>query len=145
MDVDTNEEEPTEKITVQAECRNVVIPFSTRLGPLLLIRLICAFYYGHFLKVGESVSRGVGNVVVWNGIHVRTAISGAYGFPAPDYEQSCWAEIDLKGVAVGLEELLLLLLEREGGRVTRVRLRAAEDRGAVLDRVFAHAPPHMFS
>lgn len=156
VDVDMDEDKPTtETITVKDEYRNAVIPFSTRLGPLLLIRLICAFYYGHFFKMGESASRGVENVVVWNGIHMRTAINGAYGFPAPDYEQSCWAEVDLKGIAVGLEELLLLL-DREGGRVAGVQPRAvvegerdtrasARRRGAVLGQVFSCAPPHLFS
>ncbi|KAF9291439.1 hypothetical protein BGZ88_006893, partial [Linnemannia elongata] len=80
-----NEHDPrvTATITIKEEWRHAIVPFSARLGPLLMIRLICAFYYGQFFRVGHSATRGVENVVVWNGIHMRTTLNGAYGFPAP--------------------------------------------------------------
>ncbi|KAI7818476.1 hypothetical protein BC939DRAFT_495935 [Gamsiella multidivaricata] len=98
---------PGSKVEVRADTRYAVVPFSARMGPLLMIRLICLFYYGHLFAVGRSVTRGVDNVVVWNGVHLRTAMTGAYGFPAPHFEKTCWEEINKKGIAKGLEELLL--------------------------------------
>ncbi|KAG0070232.1 60S ribosomal protein L24 [Linnemannia elongata] len=83
-----NEHDPriTATITIKEEWRHAIVPFSARLGPLLMIRLICAFSYGQFFRVGHSATRGVENVVVWNGIHMRTTLNGAYGFPAPTIE-----------------------------------------------------------
>lgn len=142
----------TATLTIKEEWRHAIIPFSARLGPLLMIRLICAFYYGQFFRVGHSVTRGVENVVVWNGIHMRTTLNGPYGFPAPTFERSCWTEVDLKGVAMGLEELLLLDAAGEGSLRSQLGDREEEDvrmverrRGAVLDKVFSRAPPHLFS
>ncbi|KAG0335865.1 hypothetical protein BG000_007159 [Podila horticola] len=94
-------------VTVPPDRRYAVVPVTAKLGPLLIIRLICLFYYGHMFRIGESVTRGIANVVVWNGVHLRTAMTGAYGFPAPEFELSCWQEINQKGVAMGLDELLL--------------------------------------
>lgn len=142
----------TATITIKEEWRQAIIPFSERLGPLLMIRLICAFYYGQFFRVGHSATRGVENVVVWNGIHMRTTLNGSYGFPAPTFERSCWKEVDLKSVAVGLEELLLLDAAGEGSLQSQLGEREEEDvrmverrRGAVLDKVFSRAPPHLFT
>lgn len=78
---------------------------------------------------------------------MRTTLNGAYEFPAPTFERSCWTEVDLKGVAVGLEELLLLDAAGEGslrpqlyGREKDVERRC----GAVLGSVFSRAPLHLF-
>ncbi|KAG0043352.1 putative E3 ubiquitin-protein ligase dtx2 [Gryganskiella cystojenkinii] len=95
------------EVWIKPENRYMVIPFTARLGPLLMIRTICLFYYGHLFKVGRSLTRDIDNVVTWNGVHMRTAMTGAYGFPAPVFEESCWDEINLKGVAMGLDDLLL--------------------------------------
>ncbi|KAG0346554.1 hypothetical protein BG004_001439 [Podila humilis] len=94
-------------VLVPPDRRYAVVPLSAKLGPLLMIRLICLFYYGHMFRVGESVTRGLNNVLVWNGVHLRTAMTGSYGFPAPEAELSCWEEINRKGVAMGLDELIL--------------------------------------
>ncbi|KAG9067354.1 60S ribosomal protein L24 [Linnemannia hyalina] len=145
-----NDPRVTATITIKEEWRHAIIPFSARLGPLLMIRLICAFYYGQFFRVGHSVTREVENVVVWNGIHMRTTLNGAYGFPAPTFERSCWTEVDMKGVAVGLEEILLLDAAGEGYLQTQQGERDEDDvrmverrRGAILDKVFSLASPHL--
>lgn len=101
-------------VTVPADRRYAVVPVSAKLGPLLMIRLICLFYYGHLFRVGESVTRGVANVVVWNGVHLRTGMTGAYGFPATEFETACWQEINQKGVAMGLDELVLSIPQEKG-------------------------------
>ncbi|KAF9180408.1 hypothetical protein BGZ51_006216 [Haplosporangium sp. Z 767] len=94
-------------ITVPRTTRNAIIPFTARLGPLILIRLICAFYYGHIFRVGQSLTTGKENVVVWNGIHLRTSFQGPYGFPAPNFERTCWEELNQKCIALGFETLIL--------------------------------------
>ncbi|KAF9360719.1 putative E3 ubiquitin-protein ligase dtx2 [Mortierella sp. NVP85] len=102
------------RIQVPGDVRYVVLPVSARLGPLLLIRLITLFYYGHMFRVGRSLTRGVDNVVVWNGVHLRTSMKGEFGFPAPNFERNCWEEINQKGVAMGLDELILSMLCADG-------------------------------
>ncbi|KAF9934451.1 putative E3 ubiquitin-protein ligase dtx2 [Mortierella alpina] len=94
-------------VTVKTDLRWAIVPFSGRLGPLLMIRLICLFYYGHLFRHGRSLSRNRDNVVVWNGVHLRTSMLGAHGYPAPNFEKNCWDEINQKGVALGLDELVL--------------------------------------
>ncbi|KAF9358743.1 putative E3 ubiquitin-protein ligase dtx2 [Mortierella sp. AD094] len=108
----------SDTITVNTDIRHAIIPFSARLGPLLMIRLICLFYYGHLFRVGQSLTRGSNNVVVWNGVHLRTSMTGEYGFPAPNFESNCWQEINQKGVAMGLEELVLNMPRPDGSTPT---------------------------
>lgn len=93
--------------TVKTDLRWAIVPFSGRLGPLLMIRLICIFYYGHLFRHGWSLTRNRDNCVVWNGVHLRTSMYGAHGYPAPNFEKNCWDEINQKGVAMGLDELVL--------------------------------------
>ncbi|KAF9930041.1 putative E3 ubiquitin-protein ligase dtx2 [Modicella reniformis] len=101
-------------IQIPADVRYAIVPVSARLGPLLMIRLITTFYYGHLFRVGHSLTRGVDNVVVWNGVHLRTSMTGQFGFPAPNFERNCWEEINQKGVAMGLDELVLSLPRADG-------------------------------
>ncbi|KAF9085528.1 hypothetical protein BGX23_009578 [Mortierella sp. AD031] len=103
---------------VPTDIRYAIVPFTSRLGPLLMIRILTLFYYGHLFKVGQSLTRGVNNVVVWNGVHLRTSMSGQYGFPAPNWESNCWQEINQKGVAMGLDELVLSVPAADG-RISR--------------------------
>ncbi|KAG0230943.1 putative E3 ubiquitin-protein ligase dtx2 [Actinomortierella wolfii] len=95
-------------IHVSGDSRYAIIPFSARLGPLLLIRMIVAFKFGHMFRVGRSLSRNVDNVITWNGIHCRTSLINAngFGFPQPEYEANAWQEIDQKHIAMSLTPLL---------------------------------------
>ncbi|KAF9910477.1 putative E3 ubiquitin-protein ligase dtx2 [Lobosporangium transversale] len=102
------------RTTIHTDIRYAIVPFSARLGPLLMIRLIALFYYGHLFRVGRSITRNVDNVVTWNGIHLRTSLTGQYGFPAPNFERNCWQEINQKGIAMGLEELVLGMPQSDG-------------------------------
>ncbi|KAG0198390.1 E3 ubiquitin-protein ligase dtx3l [Mortierella sp. GBA30] len=101
------------KRVIKTDLRYAIVPFSARLGPLLMIRLICLFYYGYLFRVGRSLTRNVDNVVVWNGVHMRTSMHGSHGFPAPNYERNCWDEINQKGIALGLDELVLNMPQLE--------------------------------
>ncbi|KAF9584045.1 putative E3 ubiquitin-protein ligase dtx2, partial [Lunasporangiospora selenospora] len=103
----TSSRSQRQTIAVQNDSRYAIIPFTARLGPLLLIRLITAYYYGHLFRNGTSITRNQDNVVVWNGIHLRTSFNGQHGYPAPNFEINCWQEIDQKGVAMGLDSLLI--------------------------------------
>lgn len=54
------------------------------MGRQLLRLLIQAFVKGHLFTVGNSVTSGLSNVVIWNGIHHKTNVTGGllhYGFP----------------------------------------------------------------
>ncbi|KAF9908210.1 hypothetical protein EC991_010136 [Linnemannia zychae] len=132
-------------VTIKEVWRQAIIPFSPRLGPLLLIRLICAFYYGHFFRVGESITRSIDNVVVWNGIHMRTALNGPYGFPAPFFEKECWREVDEKGIAVGLEGILLAANAGTAGGGAGQGSSGTQSQSTLLDRVFSPATALLFS
>ncbi|KAF9173796.1 putative E3 ubiquitin-protein ligase dtx2 [Mortierella sp. AD011] len=108
----------SDTITVNTDIRYAIVPFSARLGPLLMIRLICLFYYGHMFRIGQSLTRGSDNVVIWNGVHLRTSMTGEYGFPAPNFESNCWQEINQKGVAMGLEEHIVNMPRPDGSTPT---------------------------
>ncbi|KAG0295746.1 putative E3 ubiquitin-protein ligase dtx2 [Linnemannia gamsii] len=108
---------PNATKTIPTDIRYAVVPFTSRLGPLLMMRILTLFYYGHLFKVGQSLTRGVNNVVVWNGVHLRTSMSGHYGFPAPNWEINCWTEINQKGVGMGLDEIVLGVPTADG-RIT---------------------------
>ncbi|KAF9165271.1 hypothetical protein DFQ26_000374 [Actinomortierella ambigua] len=87
---------------VPGENRFAIIPFSARLGPMLLIRMIVAFKFGHMFRVGRSLSRNMDNVVTWNGIHCRTDLTNrfGFGFPQPSYEANAWDELNHKHIAM---------------------------------------------
>ncbi|KAI8597756.1 hypothetical protein EDD21DRAFT_384610 [Dissophora ornata] len=104
-------------VKIPMDVRHAILPFSARLGPLLMIRVINLFYYGHLFRVGQSLTRGVNNVVIWNGVHLRTSMMGQFGFPAPNFESNCWQEINNKGVAMGLDELMLSIPRPDGSLV----------------------------
>ncbi|VDD95885.1 unnamed protein product [Enterobius vermicularis] len=68
---------------------------------LRLLRL--AFRYRLIFTVGDSVTSGARNVVVWNNIHHKTSIyGGPYGYPDPEYLDRVKEEL----AAVGITEEL---------------------------------------
>ena len=49
--------------------------------------------------IGDSITTGMRNVIVWNGIHHKTTTGGGpYGFPDPTYYQRVRQELASKGV-----------------------------------------------
>jgi len=70
-------------------------------GRLLLQRLRYAFSHGLTFTVGQSLTSGENNVVVWASIHHKTSLTGGiddHGFPDPGYFFNCNEELDLLGV-----------------------------------------------
>ncbi|KAJ3027191.1 putative E3 ubiquitin-protein ligase dtx2 [Rhizophlyctis rosea] len=78
--------------------RLALVPFTEKYGNTILIRLIASFYYHHTFTVGTSLTTGRSNVVVWNGVHHRTEVKGAFGFPDVGWEGRVSEELDGKGV-----------------------------------------------
>ncbi|KAF9933128.1 putative E3 ubiquitin-protein ligase dtx2 [Linnemannia zychae] len=111
---------PNATRTIPTDVRYAIVPFTSRLGPLLMMRILTLFYYGHLFKVGQSLTRNIDNVVVWNGVHLRTSMLGQFGFPAPNWEYSCWLEINQKGVALGLDTIVVNI-PSANGRASRTR------------------------
>ena len=54
-------------------------------GNFILDRLINAFKLGYVFKIGDSITTGKKNTIVWNGIHHKTELSGIFGFPDDTY------------------------------------------------------------
>ena len=51
--------------------------------------------------VGHSITRGVDGVVIWNGIHAKTNLSGGashHGYPDPEYFKRVKEELKAKGI-----------------------------------------------
>ncbi|KAL8435515.1 hypothetical protein ACSSS7_002442 [Eimeria intestinalis] len=69
-------------------------------GRQLLKLLIQAFVKGHLFTVGQSVTSGRSNVVVWNGIHHKTSVSGGvlqYGYPDETFLSRLTEELRARG------------------------------------------------
>ena len=70
-------------------------------GKEVLLLLIKSFQRKHTFTVGDSVTTGRSNVVVWNSIHHKTNTSGgtaSYGYPDPTYLNRVKLELADKGV-----------------------------------------------
>ncbi|CAG8436585.1 14576_t:CDS:2 [Funneliformis caledonium] len=86
--------------------RTAICPIYHKWGPLLLIRMIAAFYYHHTFTVGTSLTTNMSDVIIWNGIHHKTTIDGGFGFPDSTYEERVSLELDGKGILLFLRDLM---------------------------------------
>ena len=80
--------------------RKSYIP-NTKNGRILLGLLKIAFDRRLTFTVGTSVTTGITDTIVWNGIHHKTNISGGptkYGYPDPKYFNRVLEELASKGV-----------------------------------------------
>ena len=80
--------------------RHAVLP-DTEDGRDVLRLLICSFYRRHTFRVGNSVTTGATDTVVWSGIHHKTALDGGatnFGFPDESYFQRVREELAARGV-----------------------------------------------
>jgi len=51
-----------------------------------IVRLLKeCFDKDHVFTIGTSVSRGLSNCIIWNGIHHKTSLTGPYGYPDDTY------------------------------------------------------------
>lgn len=70
-------------------------------GNEVLRLLEIAFDRGLLFTVGTSMTTGAQQVIVWNGVHHKTALSGGaavHGYPDPTYLQRVKEELAAKGV-----------------------------------------------
>ena len=82
--------------------RHAYLP-DTDEGKEVLLLLIKSFQRKHTFTVGDSVTTGRKNVVVWNSIHHKTSPSGgtlSFGFPDPTYFNRVKLELADKGVVL---------------------------------------------
>ena len=74
---------------------------NTKEGRILLGLLKIAFDRKLTFRIGTSVTTGVTDIIVWNGIHHKTSICGGptqYGYPDPTYFNRVLEELASKGV-----------------------------------------------
>eukprot|EP00386_Alphamonas_edax_P001220 GDKI01003540.1.p1 GENE.GDKI01003540.1~~GDKI01003540.1.p1 ORF type:complete len:499 (-),score=134.82 GDKI01003540.1:205-1701(-) len=100
--------------------RTAYIP-DTLQGRVMLKLLVKAFERGHTFTIGQSVTTGRENQVVWASIHHKTRMEGGevqHGWPDPSYFERLEAELRAKGVTADEDEGDLLVLqearERQG-------------------------------
>ena len=80
--------------------RRAYIP-KTQEGTQVLYLLQEAFRRRHTFVVGYSVTRGLDNLVVWNGIHHKTRTTGGssnFGYPDTTYFDRVTDELKQKGI-----------------------------------------------
>ncbi|MES1908189.1 MAG: hypothetical protein MHM6MM_001170 [Cercozoa sp. M6MM] len=86
-----SEEHPNPGLRYQGAHRYGYLP-DTPEGRKVLRMFKVAFRRRLFFKVGYSITRDIDNVVVWNGIHVKTNLHGGaanFGFPDATYVSFC--------------------------------------------------------
>uniref|UniRef100_A0A158PA62 E3 ubiquitin-protein ligase n=1 Tax=Angiostrongylus cantonensis TaxID=6313 RepID=A0A158PA62_ANGCA len=84
--------------------RRAYVP-GTPEGTEVLRLLKFAFERRLIFTVGDSVTTGARNVVVWNSIHHKTSVYGGpqkYGYPDPDYLNRVKEEISAMGITVDM-------------------------------------------
>jgi len=86
--------------------RTVYLP-DTSEGREVLFLLIRSFKRRLTFIVGDSVTTGRKNVVVWNSVHHKTNVNGGtayFGYPDPTYFNRVKLELADKGVVLGAED-----------------------------------------
>ena len=97
---------PENGASYHGEGRNAYLPMSPE-GDEILAMLVIAFERKLVFQVGFSPTRGVDNVVCWNGIHHKTSKSGgssSYGYPDETYLNRVRDELKQKNVFFDSEE-----------------------------------------
>lgn len=72
-------------------------------GILVVKKFINAFKKGLLFSIGDSVTRGTKNVIVYWAAHQKTAISGTYGYPDDDYIIRVQNELGCKSIMEGYD------------------------------------------
>ncbi len=88
---------PNPGVAYANDNRMALIPDSTQ-GRRLLKALQKAFRRRLMFTVGQSQTTGRDNVIVWNGIHMKTGFNGPYGFPCPGFFATLENELMLKHI-----------------------------------------------
>ena len=80
--------------------RQALLP-NTEEGREILRLFICAFYRRHTFRIGNSVTNGTTDTVVWAGIHHKSNPDGGptnFGYPDPTYFSRVREELAARGV-----------------------------------------------
>jgi len=93
-------EHPAPGCRYSGTVRRAYLPNTTE-GQAILKKLKIAFERRLTFTIGTSVTSGLSNQVVWNGIHHKTKTSGgstAFGYPDPTYFERVSKELADKGI-----------------------------------------------
>lgn len=97
---------PATGVHFQSDSRKAYLP-DTEEGREVLALFVKCFKRRLMLTVGFSVTRQLGNCVIWNGVHHKSRKSGGackYGYPDDTYFMRVKQELKLKGVSFESEE-----------------------------------------
>eukprot|EP00828_Plagiopyla_frontata_P016780 TRINITY_DN2196_c0_g1_i1.p2 TRINITY_DN2196_c0_g1~~TRINITY_DN2196_c0_g1_i1.p2 ORF type:complete len:155 (-),score=22.69 TRINITY_DN2196_c0_g1_i1:14-478(-) len=89
-----------DSVKIEGTCRTAYLP-NTAEGNEVLNLLQKCFDRKLIFTIGTSVTTGVKNQIVWNGIHHKTSMAGGssnYGYPDPTYFTRVKEELAAKGV-----------------------------------------------
>jgi deltex-like protein len=75
---------PNPGVKYTGTTRTCYLPY-TEEGIEILELLIIAFQRRLTFTVGTSITTGISNTIVWNGIHHKTTFTGVHGFPDETY------------------------------------------------------------
>jgi len=67
-----------------ADMREAYLPIVPETFDTLQL-FIKAFYYRKIFSIGLSISRGVGNVITYGSVHLKTELTGPHGYPDATY------------------------------------------------------------
>jgi len=94
-------EHPAPGFSYPADSRAAYLP-NNPAGQQVLALLQKAWERRLIFTIGQSITRGADNVIIWNGIHHKTSPDGGpsnFGYPDPTYLQRVTDELKLKGVS----------------------------------------------
>ena len=80
----------------------------TEEGRIIVDMIKVAWERRLMFTIGHSLTRNVDNVIIYNGIHIRTDTTGAWGYPCATYLETVEEELRLKGIfrPVSIEEVV---------------------------------------
>ena len=89
-------------------------------GIIVFNMLVEAFRRRLSFIVGQSLTTGKKNTVVWSGIHHKTSMHGgptSFGFPDPSYLDRVSEELEVRGISP--EDVAYKQVNINGGSITQ--------------------------
>ena len=86
---------PNPGIPYTGTIRQAFLPYNEK-GTEVVEKLKLAFDRKLIFTIGTSLTSGLNNQIIWNGIHHKTALEGIYGYPDDDYLMRVSEELDAK-------------------------------------------------
>lgn len=81
----------------KSEYRTAYLPDNNK-GQLVLKLFKQGFQHRLLFTVGDSLTRQVSNVLIFNGIHMKTSVNGTFGYPDSLYLDRVLSELKNKGL-----------------------------------------------